>query len=155
MAELEGSPSGRRSKKKAKAKAKKGDEKARAQQAGARREGRAAGVTGGPPPSCLQDEGKKPKSAIAEKLRAAQEARAREEAAMTLAQELAEEAQRLDKALAVVRFSDMLEDVGVVSVSEIDELVAKSAAAAADYSEYDRILKIGDAALSLRSGAAA
>ena len=38
---------------------------------------------------------------------------------MTLAQELAEEAQRLDKALAVVRFSDILEDVGVVPVSQL------------------------------------
>ena len=35
--------------------------------------------------------------------------------------------------------------------AEIDELVAKSAAAAADYSEYDRILKIGDAVTELRS----
>ena len=38
---------------------------------------------------------------------------------MTLAQELAEEAQRLDKALAVVRFSDILENVGVVPVSQL------------------------------------
>ena len=99
-----------------------------------------------------KEDKKKPRPKIAQMLREEQERRALEEAALTLAAELTEEAQRLFKSLDVLALGDKaLRRLDSAEVSgQVAKLVARAECAAAEHPQFEKVLSVASAVQDLQ-----
>lgn len=100
-----------------------------------------------------KDDRKKPSSKLACMLREEQERRTLEEAALTLAAELTEEAQHLFKSLNVLALGEKaLRRLDSAEVSgEVDQLGARAQRAVAEYPQFEKVLSVAAAVRELQA----